>query len=136
MKKLLMICLLISLLGFVQSDTAIDSEGRIISINQQVIDDLARKYKTLLKNTGWVEGWRLQKKFTSKREDILPYQSRFANLYHEIPARITFDSPYDKLTVGKFRTKNEALKIKHKIGKNFAGAHPVSIIIDPDLLIN
>ena len=136
MKKLLMICLLIPLLGFAQSDTTIDSKGRIISINQQGIDELVIKYKKILKNTGGVEGWRLQIKFTSKREDILPYQRRFANLYPEIPAQITFDSPYYKLTVGNFRTKNEALKIKHKIGKNFAGAHPVSIIIDPDLLIN
>ena len=29
---------------------------------------------------------------------------------------------------------NEALKIKHQISKNFPGAYPVPIIIDPNLL--
>ena len=58
---------------------------------------------------------------------------KFTKLYPDIPAQITFDSPYYKLTVGNFRTKNEALKTKHKITKNFPGAHPVQLIIDPDL---
>ena len=58
------------------------------------------------------------------------------NLYPEIPVQIAFDSPNYKLTVGNFRTRNEALKIKHQISKNFPGAYPVPIIIDPDLLEN
>ena len=134
MKKSLIICFLIPLLGFPQSDTTFNSEMEIISINQEGINALMGKYKTILKNKDGVDGWRLQIKFTSKREDILPYQVKFTNLYPEIPAKITFDSPYYKLTVGNFRTKNETLKIKHKISKNFPGAHPVSIIIDVDLL--
>tara|TARA_B110000263_G_C14904846_1_gene327703 strand:+ start:50 stop:460 length:411 start_codon:yes stop_codon:yes gene_type:complete len=134
MKKLLVIFFLIPLLGFTQSNTTFNSEGEIISINQEGIDDLVNKYKTILKNTGGVDGWRLQIKFTSKREDILPYQVKFTNLYPETPAQITFDSPYYKLAVGNFRTKNEALKIKHEISNNFPGAHPVTSLIDPDLL--
>ena len=136
MKKTLVIFFLIPLLGFPQSDTTFNSEMEIISINQEGINDLMSKYKTILKNKDGVDGWRLQIKFTSKREDILPYQVKFINLYPKIPAQITFDSPYYKLTVGNFRTKNEALKIKHEISKNFPGAHPVSIIIDTDLLKN
>ena len=72
----------------------------------------------------------MQVKFTSKREDILRYQIKFTNLYPQTPSQITFNSPYYKLTVGNFRTKNEALKIKQKIKKEFPGAHPISIIID------
>ena len=95
---------------------------------------MLHKYKKKLRDKGGVDGWRLQIKFTSKREDILPYQVKFTNLYPEIPAQITFDSPYYKLTVGNFKTKNEALKMKHMISKNFPGAHPISIIIDQALL--
>jgi len=134
MKKLLTFLFLIPLFVFSQTDTTYNAEGEIISVDQKGIDKLVAKYKTILKNTGGIEGWRIQVKFKVKREDILPYQIRFTNLYPNIPAQITFDSPYYKLTVGNFRTRNEALKIKHKISKKFPGAHPVPCIIDPNLL--
>ena len=132
MKRLLIFLFLIPLVAFTQSKTNSDSEGEKMTINQNKINALVRKYEKILKSTGGAEGWRLQIKFTSKREDILPYQRRFSRLYANIPTKIIFDSPYYKLTAGNFRTKNEALKVKHEIRKNFPGAHPVSTIIDPD----
>ena len=134
MKKLLIIFFLIPMFGFSQTDTIYDTKGEIIMVNQKGIDELVAKYKAILKNTGGVVGWRIQVKFKVRREDILPYKIRFINLYPDIPAQITFESPYYKLTVGNFRTRNEALKIKHKISKRFPGAHPVPCIIDPNLL--
>jgi len=134
MKKLLIIFFLIPFSGSSQTDTTYDSEGEIISVNQKGIDELVTKYKKILKNTGGIEGWRIQIKFEAKREEILPYQIRFANLYPNISAQITFDSPYYKLSVGNFRTRNEALKIQHQIRKKFPGSHPVPCIIDPNLL--
>ena len=134
MKRLLIFLFLIPLVAFTQSKTNSDSESKKMAVNQKKINHLVKKYKKILKSTGGAEGWKLQIKFTSKREDILPYQVKFTNLYTEIPAQITFDSPYYKLTVGNFKTKNEALKVKHKISKNFPGAHPISIIIDQGLL--
>ena len=133
MKKLVIFFILIPLLGFTQQKTNFNEEG-IRSKNEERVDNLVKKYKKILTNTGGSQGWRLQIKFTSKRENILSYQRRFTNLYPEIPAQITFDSPYYKLTVGNFRTKNEALKIKNKIRKSFPGTHPISIIVDTDLL--
>jgi len=121
---------------FSQSDTTFNTKGEIISINQKGVDKLVSKYKQILKNTGGVEGWRIQLIFKDQKEEILPYQIKFTNLYPEIPVQITFDSPNYKLTVGNFRTRNKALKIKHQISKNFPGAYPVPIIIDPDLLEN
>ncbi len=119
---------------FSQSDTTFNTKGEIISINQKGVDKLVSKYKQILKKTGGVEGWRIQLIFKDQKEEILPYQIKFTNLYPEIPVQIAFDSPNYKLTVGNFRTRNEALKIKHQISKNFPGAYPVPIIIDPDLL--
>lgn len=119
---------------FSQSDTTFNTKGEIISINQKGVDKLVSKYKQILKKTGGVEGWRIQLIFKAQKEEILPYQIKFTNLYPEIPVQIAFDSPNYKLTVGNFRTRNEALKIKHQISKNFPGAYPVPIIIDPDLL--
>ena len=119
---------------FSQSDTTFNTKGEIISINQKGVDKLVSKYKQILKKTGGVDGWRIQLIFKGQKEEILPYQIKFTNLYPEIPVQIAFDSPNYKLTVGNFRTRNEALKIKHQISKNFPGAYPVPIIIDPDLL--
>lgn len=121
---------------FSQSDTTFNTKGEIISINQKGVDKLVSKYKQILKKTGGVEGWRIQLIFKDQKEEILPYQIKFTNLYPEIPVQIAFDSPNYKLTVGNFRTRNEALKIKHQISKNFPGAYPVPIIIDPNLLEN
>ena len=136
MKNLFFLFILFPSLLVAQTDTTLSENGDITSINERGIDVLVRKYKTILKNTGGVEGWRIQVKFKAKREDILPFQIRFSKLYPKIPAQITFDSPYYKLTVGNFRTRNEAIKIKHQISKAFPGAHPIPIIIDPYILNN
>ena len=122
------------ILALSQTNTTYNGEGEITTINQKGINKLVSKYKRILKATGGIEGWRIQIKFKAKREDILPYQIRFTNLYPNIPAQIIFDSPYYKLTVGNFRTRNEALKIQHEISKKFAGSHPVPCIINPNLL--
>ena len=111
-------------------------DNDFISINQKGIDKLVSKYKQILKKTGGVDGWRIQLIFKGQKEAILPYQIKFTNLYPELPVQIDFISPNYKLTVGNFRTRNEALKIKHQISKNFPGAYPVPIIIEPDLLEN
>ena len=134
MKKIFLLFLLSPFLLSAQSNTTLSENGDITSVNERGIDALVSKYKKKLKNTGGVEGWRIQVKFKAKREDILPFQIRFIKLYAEIPAQITFDSPYYKFTVGNFRTRNEALKIKHQISKDFPGAHPIPIIIDSNLL--
>ena len=134
MKKILIILHLFPLLAFPQQDTVFNSKNEIVRISENGVENLLNVYKTMLINKDGADGWRLQIKFTSKREDILPYQVKFTQLYPDIPAQITFDSPYYKLTVGNFKTKNEALKIKHKISKQFPGAHPISLVIDHELL--
>ena len=121
---------------FSQSDTTFNTKGEIISINQKGVDKLVSKYKQILKKTGGVEGWRIQLIFKDQKEEILPYQIKFTNLYPEIPVQITFDSPNYKLTVGNFRTRNKALKIKHQISKNFPGAYPIPEIINFSQLRN
>ena len=136
MKKILFLTLMFPIFVFSQSDTTFNTKGEIISINQKGVDNLVSKYKQILKKTGGIEGWRIQLIFKDQKEEILPYQIKFTNLYPEIPVQITFDSPNYQLTVGNFRTRNKALKIKHQISKNFPGAYPVPIIIDPDLLEN
>lgn len=136
MKKIIVLLLILPFFTFSQTDTTYNDDNEVLSVNQLGIDELVEKYKTILNNTGGIEGWRIQIKFKAKKEEIFPYQIKFTNLYPGIPAQITFDSPYYKLTVGNFRTRNEALKIKHQISKNFPGAYPVPEIINFSQLKN
>lgn len=135
MKKIFFVCFLFPIIIIAQIDaTSLNKSSKTFNLNNEDITSLVKKYKKILKNKDGVDAWRLQIKFTSKRDDIMPHKIKFINLYPEIPVYITFDSPYYKLTAGNFKTKHEALKAKNKIRKNFPGAHPVSIILDPDLL--
>ena len=134
MKKILIIVSLLPFLLNGQTDTVFSKKKEILTINQNGINNLVNKYKEILKNKGGIDGWKIQITFKAKREKILPIKNKFTNLYPKIPAQITFESPYYKLIVGSFRTRNEALKTQHKINKHFPGAHPVPIIINTSLL--
>ena len=134
MNKLIIISFFIPLIGLPQHDTTFNDKDEIISINDKRINNLIEKYETILKSKDGIDGWRLQIKFAYKREDIVAYQAKFIGIYPKIPSQITFRSPYYNLTVGNYRTKNQALKIKEKISPRFPGAHPVPFIINPALL--
>ena len=133
MKKILISLFLIPQIGFTQSDTIFNNNGEIINLYQKKIDHLLNKYKNQLKQTGGIKGWKVQIKFTDKRNDILRYQAKFKRLCPEIPTEIIFESPYYKLRSGNFRSKYEALKLKEKISNEFPGAHHISSIINLDL---
>ena len=133
MKKIIICLFLLPQISIAQSDTVLNNKKEIIGIHQKKIDDLLNTYKNQLKKTGGIQGWKVQIKFTAKRNEILSYQSKFNNLYPEIPAEIIFDSPYYKLTIGNFRSKNDALKLKDQIRKKFPGAHHISSIINLNL---
>lgn len=134
MKKIAFLLVIFPFILTAQMDTSFSKDKEIIHINQKGINDLVSKYKKILRAQGGVEGWRIQIAFKAKREDILTKQAKFTRLYPKIPAQIIFDSPYYKLTVGNFRYRNQALKIQDKIKKSFPAAHPVPVIIDPELL--
>ena len=42
-------------------------------VNEKGIDNLVLKYETILKNTGGINGWRLQLKFKAKESCSLPH---------------------------------------------------------------
>ena len=130
MRKIFAIYLLIPLLAASQTDSTFNSNGNVLKITEPGINTLTTKYKNILKKKGGGDGWRIQIKFAEKRKDILTYKMKFKNLFPEIPTQIKFESPYYKLTIGNFRTKNAALKMKEKIGGHFPSAHPVPSIIN------
>lgn len=138
MNRIILIILIIPLLATSQSknDSIFNDNDNLTEVNKIELSKLLNKYEKQLLKTNGIIGWRVQIKFTSKREEIHPYQIKFKKLFPEIPVQIIFDSPYYKLTVGNFRTRNEALKVKDLISTKFPGAHHIKCVINPALIIN
>ena len=97
--------------------------------NEKGIEYLVNKYENILKNTGGINGWRLQLKFKAKESEIIKIKLKFIKLYPEIPVFLEYQEPYYRIRVGNCRTKLEALKIKNLIKKHFTDTYPVPEII-------
>ena len=138
MNKLILILLIIPVLATsqIKNDSIFNDESNLTEVNKIELSKLLNKYEKKLLKTNGIIGWRVQIKFTSKREEIHPYQIKFKKLFPEIPVQIIFDSPYYKLTAGNFRTRNEALKVKDLIIPKFPVAHHIKCVINPILSIN
>ena len=138
MNKIILFLLIIPLLATSQSknDSIFNDNDNLTEVNKIELSKLINKYEKKLLTTNGIIGWRVQIKFTSKREEIHPYQIKFKKLFPEIPVQIIFDSPYYQLTDGNFRTINEALKVKDLISTKFPGAHHIKCVINPTLIIN
>ena len=136
MKKLFFLFILLPFLSVAQTDTTLSENGNITSINEAGINALVSKYEAILKARNGVDGWRVQIMFKTKKEEIQQLKIAFIKLYPQIPVYLEYEAPYYRVRVGNCRTKLEAIKIKQEISKNFPGAYPVPIIIDPNLLEN
>ena len=130
MKKILFIFIALPFILVAQTDTTLNKKKDITSVNEQGIDALVHKYENILKAKNGVEGWRVQLLFKAKQKEIVQLKVDFINHYPEIPAYLEYDAPYYRVRVGNFRTKLEAIKIKHQISKHFPGAYPVPEIIN------
>ena len=106
------------------------SENNTFEIrNEKGIEYLVHKYENILKNTGGINGWRLQLKFKAKESEIIKIKLKFIKLYPDIPVFLEYQEPYYRIRVGNCRTKLEALKIKYLIKKHFTDTYPVPEII-------
>ncbi|CAI8344325.1 MAG: Uncharacterised protein [Cryomorphaceae bacterium] len=130
MKKILLIFIAFPFILAAQTDTTLNENKVITSVNEQGIDALFVKYENILKSKNGVEGWRVQLLFKAKQKEITQLKIDFIKLYPEIPTYLEYEAPYYRVLVGNFRTKLEAIKIKHQISKNFPGAYPVPQIIN------
>ena len=100
------------------------------------IDSLIIKNQEIINKNEGILGWRVQLTFKSTKEEIKKTRVDFRKLYPEIPTYLTYDPPYYKISVGNFRTKNEALKLNNFIRKNYVEAYPVQKIIPISLIRN
>ena len=130
MKNILYLLFFPTLLIFSQNDTTYSDNKEIISVNEEGINLLLNKYEKILKKRKGVNGWKVQLQFKAKEAEILKIKLKFIKLYPEIPVMLEYEEPYYRIRVGNCRTKLEAIKIQHKISKNFPNAYPVPEIIN------
>ena len=101
------------------------------------IDSLLKNHVEINRRKEGTDGYRLEIFFKSgalAREKALDVKTDFLRRYPEINAYISFLSPNFKVRVGDFRTKNEAIKLKNTIRRDYPNAFVVKDIIQfPEL---
>lgn len=134
MKKYLIILLLTPLPLFSQ---IFNQKSDLIKIKYESgLDNLINKNHKINQQKEGLLGWRVQLTFKSTKEEIKRMRVNFIKLYPNIPTYLTYDSPYYRICVGNFRSKNEAIKLNDFIRKNYIEAYPVQKIIPISLLRN
>jgi hypothetical protein len=134
MKKYLIILLLTPLPLFSQ---IFNQKSDLIKIKyESSLDNLINKNHKINQQKEGLLGWRVQLTFKSTKEEIKRMRVNFIKLYPNIPTYLTYDSPYYRICVGNFRSKNEAIKLNDFIRKNYIEAYPVQKIIPISLLRN
>ncbi|MGQ8336400.1 SPOR domain-containing protein [Sunxiuqinia sp. A32] len=112
--------------------------SQAIQVQQDArIDSLLKTHIDMNKRLNGTDGFRLEIFFESgigAREKALVTKTDFLRKYQDVTAYITFLSPNFKVRVGDFRTKNEALKLKARIKRDYPNAFIVKDIIQfPEL---
>ena len=87
--------------------------------NEKGIEYLVYKYENILRNTGGINGWRLQLKFKAKESEIVKIKLKFIELFPDIPVFLEYQEPYYRIRVGNCRTKLGGFKNKRFNKKTF-----------------
>ncbi len=96
------------------------------------VDSLLKNHINMNQRKNGTDGYRLEIFFesgTKARELALQTKTDFLREYPEVNAYISFLSPNFKVRVGDFRTKNEAIKLKNMIRRDYPNAFVVNDII-------
>ncbi|UCG26780.1 MAG: SPOR domain-containing protein [Bacteroidales bacterium] len=112
-------------------------QGRVQIYQDPRIDILLQRHIAYNRKKGGINGFRIQIYFGSghtARENANESKARFLSYFPETRAHILYQSPFYKVRVGDFRTKNEALKFYRDVQRRFPNAYIVPDIIEfPEL---
>lgn len=90
-----------------------------------IISDMLEQYTANNKAEGTVEGWRVQILATTNRQRLESVQQSFRYHYPNVPVDWMHDRPYYKLQAGAFRTKQDALRLKYILSREYEGLYLV-----------
>lgn len=119
-----------------QDNTVADNTGSVKVVKDSRIDILVRKQVYI--NTLAIRnqpGFRVQVITTNKRNEANDAKAKVMQLFPDYRTYIDYQSPYFKVRVGDFRSREEATELRDKLTNQFAGGVfvvPVIINVSPD----
>jgi hypothetical protein len=112
-------------------------EGNLEIRQDPRLDELLQRHINYNKKKGGMNGYRIQIFFGSgrtARDDANETKAKFLSYFPDVKAHILYQSPFYKVRIGDFRTKNETLKFYRKIQRRFPNAYIIPDIIEfPEL---
>jgi mRNA-degrading endonuclease RelE of RelBE toxin-antitoxin system len=112
-------------------------EGHLNISQDPRLDDLLQRHINYNQKKGGINGYRIQIFFGSgrtARDDANETKAKFLSYFPDVKAHILYQSPFYKVRVGDFRTKNETLKFYRRAQRRFPNAYIIQDIIEfPEL---
>lgn len=112
-------------------------EGDLNISQDPRLDELLNRHINYNKKKGGMNGYRIQIFFgsgRSARDDANETKAKFISYFPDVKAHILYQSPFYKVRVGDFRTKNETLKFFRRVQRRFPNAYIIPDIIEfPEL---
>jgi len=104
-----------------------------IAIQQDTrISTLLQRHIRHNQNKRGIDGYRIQIFFNSgpqAREQAIRIKADFLSSYPNLPAYVLYQSPFYKVRIGDFPTKNKALRVYYQVRKKYRTAYIVKDII-------
>jgi hypothetical protein len=124
----------LSLLAFAFTASAQDTSSIVIHKDSRV-DLLLKKQgdvNAAIKkaNARTAKGFRLLVINTNKRDDAIAAKTKVYSNFPELKAYLVYQSPYFRLKVGNFKTRDEAVQYQKSLGFYF----PKGVFVIPDTI--
>ncbi len=117
----------------VEDQDPIKSGGDLTINSDSRIDTLIQIHKEENQRNAVIDGYRVQI-FQGNKESAYQAKAKFLMLHEDLKVYVLFQSPDFRVRVGDFRTRSEALKVKHMIETQFSSTFVVEDEINlPDL---
>jgi hypothetical protein len=108
-------------------------QGQLQISQDPRLENLLQRHITNNKKRDGMNGYRIQIFFGSGRTariDANETKAKFLSYFPDTKAHILYQSPFYKVRVGDFRTKNEALKFFRSVQHRFPNAYIITDIIE------
>ncbi|RAJ10745.1 sporulation related protein [Chitinophaga skermanii] len=115
-------CLPVLMLLFATAANAQVSDGSVKVVKDSRIDILVKKQVYI--NTLAIRnqpGFRVQVINTTKRNDANEAKARVMQAFPDVKTYLEYQSPYFKVRVGDFKTRDEATELRDKLSNMFPG---------------
>lgn len=135
MKKLIIILAMFGSLAVFSQNNYFSGDVRVKGDSR--IDSLIQRHIALNKKFPEIEGYRVMIFFESgnnSKDSALKVIERFHEEYPEIPAYLSYSSPYYRVRVGNFRIRMDGERFLNQIKRKYPNAWVIESSIEPPKL--